>query len=185
MTKIINSNIDICRKNNSYITKKAKKYDLENKNINIDKNHEKNKNENFKINRNCTFHPNTRGINSNNSNLSKKNFSFDKNNLNVFERLSKKSERKKQDIENLKHELNKENIFQPNIHKVNSKALKRENFEERLKILEESKKSKEQKRMPAKLLQALPFHLFVCKNRISVSASPSFHLLYMYPPAVR
>ena len=161
MTKIINSNIDICRKNNSYITKKAKKYDLENKNINIDKNHEKNKNENFKINRNCTFHPNTRGINSNNSNLSKKNFSFDKNNLNVFERLSKKSERKKQDIENLKHELNKENIFQPNIHKVNSKALKRENFEERLKILEESKKSKEQKRKEEEekeFLEKFPFN---------------------------
>ena len=40
------------------------------------------------------------------SNLRKKNLSFDKNNSNVFERLCKKSERKNQDIENLKNELN-------------------------------------------------------------------------------
>ena len=145
-TEIINSNIHICRRNNSFITKKSKKFDLENKKINIDKSHEKNKNENFSINRNCTFHPNTRGVNNNASNLSKKNLSFDKNNSNVFERLSKKSERKKQDIENLKNELNKENIFQPNVHKLNLKMLKRENFEQRLIILEERKKNKEQKR---------------------------------------
>jgi len=145
-TETIKSNIHICRRNNSFITKKAKKFDLENKKINNDKSHEKNKNENNIINRNCTFHPNTRGVNNNNSNLNKKNLSFDKDNSNVFERLSKKSERKKQDIENLKNELNKENIFQPNIHKLNSKMLKRENFEQRLKILEERKKSKDQKR---------------------------------------
>ena len=141
--EIINSNIHICRRNNSFITKK---YDFEIKKINIDNNHEKNKNVILTINRNCTFHPNTRGDNNNASNLRKKNLSFDKNNSNVFERLCKKSERKNQDIENLKNELNKENIFQPNMHKLNTKTLKRENFEQRLKILEERKKSKDQKR---------------------------------------
>ena len=154
-------NIPKCIRNNSFNSHKPKIYKLEKlKNKN-------NKKHNITINENCTFQPNTRNIGYNitntNNNTFNKNLSFNKNNNNesVFERLNKISERKKKEIENIKKELNKENIFQPNKYKNSIKNLKRENFDERLKNFEKEKKDKEQKRKEneqKQFLEKFPFN---------------------------
>ena len=160
-----NSKVNIPKsiRNNSFNSHKPKKYKLENL-----KNKNKKKH-NITINENCTFQPNTRNIGDNitnanlNNNTITKNLSFNKNNNNesVFERLNKISERKKKEIENIKKELNKENIFQPNKDKKSIKNLKRENFDERLKNFEKDKKDKEQKRKEneqKQFLEKFPFN---------------------------
>ena len=132
--KKMQSNYINNKRNNSFIEHKP------NDVLNINKNN----NKNMSPNKNCTFQPNSRNNSATNKNTIKKNLSFNKsNNPSVFDRLYKISEKKKKDIEYLNKELNKENIFQPNLKKNNSKILKRENFDERLKFLEEQKKIKE------------------------------------------
>lgn len=135
-------------KSNSIITEKMGESFLEKK----IKSKIKGRNNNFLLNHNCTFQPNIYIISDsqiiNKKRKMKKDKILNKNNESVFERLNKISEAKEEEIENLKRELNKENIFQPNMNKNkgNSITLKRENFDKRLKNYEEEKKYKELKR---------------------------------------
>ena len=119
-------------KNNNFSSKKNKNSEEENKQNKI------------QLNENCTFHPNI-NISNNKNNKSK----FDKNNQSAFfERLSKKSDKKKEEIKHLEKERDKENIFQPNFDKNKKiqKKLSRKNFEERLKKFEDVQKEKETQR---------------------------------------
>ena len=107
---------------------------------------EENKQNKIQLNENCTFHPNINiSNNKNNNNKSK----IDKNKQSeFFERLSKKSGKKEEEIKHLEKERDKENIFQPNFDKNKKiqKKLSRKNFEERLKKFEDVQKDKETQR---------------------------------------
>ena len=140
------------------------------------------------INENCSFQPNI--------NKRKRKTTKDKNEESVFNRLyTQKSKGKEKDIEDIKKERDKENIFQPNFEKNKKikKKLSRKNFEDRLAQTAEKKKQRAQKlkeeeekefkeKFPFRPKRANSFNRSFTstrsKNNISISSDSLYQRLY-------
>ena len=132
MNKKKNKNNISKTRNNSFSVARKKQSD-----------NEKNK---VKLNEHCTFQPN---VYKNTKNKKNEQNIVKKEGESVFDRLFKVNDaKKKKEIEDLRTQRDKENIFQPNLdkNKKTQKKLNRKNFDERLKSFESAKKDKDQHR---------------------------------------
>ena len=157
------------KENISKFKKKKKKNE---KNI-PKKNNEKKKEIKLKPNENCTFQPNADKKGKNEKKFDKKYI------LNFVDKLSKiNKEKKEQNIENIRKEIEKECYFQPNLSTNRDKSKKkvsRKDFEKRLKIFEDNKKEKEKKIKKDRDDEFKKICPFVPNNEIKEKRNKSFN----------
>ena len=125
--------------NNLLIKKKKQKKENNFKKKNIPRKKE----QKINLNENCTFQPNVDKKGKKGEKKEKRNISE------IFNKLYKRSEKREKDVENMRKEIEKDSVFQPNLETNRGKSKKdinRKNFDKRLKLFEENRKDKEKNR---------------------------------------